>query len=158
MPRRSARKGFSMRKLVLGLGLVLLTVSSAQTHDQEVHGVIKQRHEIMTAIGGHMRYLGGIMRGRAEFDPERVNEIGAEISASATEFTTLFPDESQGDPQSKAGPAIFTDREGFEAMAARLAKAGVTLAAMEDDENFSAALSELSGTCQACHDAYRVSN
>ena len=147
-----------MRKLVVAIGLIFLSVNGAQTQDQEIHSVLKQRLDIMQPIGTHMRYLGGIARGNAEFDQARVNEIGVEISGFAKVYPTLFADDSQGIAKSRAGPAIFADREGFEATAARLVAAADTLAKLERNDEFGPAFSQLAQVCMACHGTYRLSN
>ncbi len=147
-----------MRRLALGFGLLLLVATGAQTHDQEIHGVLKKRHDIMQTIGNHMRYLGGIARGRQAFDQAKVNEIGSEISVIANEFLTLFSDASEEEVGSRAGSAIFSDPEGFKAEVDGLVAAANTLAKVARPNEFDVAFPQLAKTCNACHDIYRKSN
>ena len=73
------------------------------------------------------------------------------------ELPTMFP-EGSNLPVSDAKAAVWTDRAGFDAAAARFQAAARTLAepaAANDHEAFLARWAEVRATCGGCHDGYK---
>lgn len=71
---------------------------------------------------------------------------------------SLFSDSTKGLP-SRAKPAVWTDRAGFQAKAADFAaaaKALTTAAAAEDKPAFDAALASVGASCKGCHETYQL--
>lgn len=82
------------------------------------------------------------------------------LSRWSKTMPTLFPAGTDVAP-SKATPAVWTDRAGFEAAAAEYQKAvDQLLAAAQagDKAGFAAAYQATGATCGACHDTFRQSN
>lgn len=80
------------------------------------------------------------------------------LAKFASVLPALFSDNTKGVP-SRAKPAVWTDRAGFEAKAADLATATKALAAAaeaEDKAAFDAALASTGTACKGCHDTYQV--
>ena len=76
----------------------------------------------------------------------------------AKTLPTMFPDGTQL-PGSRALPAVWTDRAGFNARAAAFAQATDRLAAAAqagDKAAFAEAWKATGASCGACHDAYRA--
>ena len=79
------------------------------------------------------------------------------IARWARTLPSLFPAGTDG-PTSKATPAVWTDRAGFEARATAYADAARALAEAAqtgDRAVFLERWTALRGTCSACHDTYR---
>ena len=80
------------------------------------------------------------------------------IASWARVIPVLFPDGSQAGHDTKAKPAIWSDRAGFEKDAANLATQAdklVTLAEADDKAGFAAQFKETGAACGACHRAYK---
>ncbi|HYI63886.1 MAG TPA: cytochrome c [Allosphingosinicella sp.] len=78
----------------------------------------------------------------------------------ARTLPTLFP-AGTNLPSSKALPAVWSDRQGFEARAAAYAEAARLMAEAAqsgDRDAFLARWAETRATCAACHDIYRRSD
>jgi cytochrome c556 len=79
------------------------------------------------------------------------------LEGTGSAFPFFFPDDSKtGD--TKAGPAIWEDRAGFEAAAAKLATDAKAAAEASKGglDAFKAAFGAAAGNCKACHDEYRI--
>ncbi len=71
----------------------------------------------------------------------------------------MFPDGTQMGHDTKALPAIWTDRAGFEKAAAALTAAAeklVVLAEADDKAGFAAQFKETTAACGGCHRPYRA--
>jgi cytochrome c556 len=70
----------------------------------------------------------------------------------------LFSDSTKGLP-SRARPAVWSDRTGFQAKAGDFAaatKALTAAAAADDKPAFDAALASVGASCKGCHDSYQL--
>lgn len=139
---------------LLAFTLGFTTIAPAQTPDPAQ--IIRERREGLRAVGAHLEALQAIAAARGDPRPGL-----ARIDAVATFFTN-FPDRFP--PSTQAGdtralPAVFTDRPGFvaayTAFQAPLANLRA-VAAAGDSAGFPAALQQLGGTCGNCHRSYRA--
>lgn len=145
------------RFLTLGLMALTLTFTAgatAQTADPAQ--IIRERREGLRAVGAHLEALQAIAASRGDPRPG-LPRIDA-IAAFFTNFPDRFPPSTQaGD--TKAQPAVFTDRAGF--VAAHTAFQGPlanlrNVAAAGDSAGFPAALQQTGGACGNCHRSYRA--
>src|SRR5690348_11674078 len=86
-------------------------------------------------------------------------DSAAAISKWAKQFPTLFPPGSDKGHDTKALPAIWSDREGFEKAAANLSEAAAKLAAVakaNDKAAFPDQFDAMTKACAACHRTYRA--
>ena len=94
----------------------------------------------------------------ANGDVKTLEGPGKAIQRWALVFPTLFPAGSdKGD--TKAAPAIWTDKDGFQKAAVRLSTAGETLATAAkagDATAVAAAFKGIGEACGACHKEYRL--
>ena len=148
-------------KLRLGLAALAIatltpsiTPSLAQGTDPAQ--IIRERREGLKAVGAHMEAMGAIAQARGDTAPA-VARIDA-IQAFFVNFPDRFPASTQaGD--TKALPAVFTDRAGFAAAHGGLASPLANLravAASGDSAAFGPALQQMGAACGACHRAYRA--
>jgi len=120
---------------------------------------VEQRKANMKERGGIMRILGPIMQGKADFDAGAVAEALAKLEANAgagSDIDALWPQGSDaGD--TKAGPAIWADFDGYKAANAKYdeAVAAAVAAQPQDLAEFQAAFGPVAASCGACHETYR---
>ena len=137
-------------------GLVAATLAVAMATIAYAQGnVIEERQNLMKMNGQAMGVLAPMARGEAAFDAAAAKQAFETIVSDMTTFPTLFPEGSEtGD--TKAGPAIWSDRAGFEAMAAKLKTAAETAATSATTlEQLQAAVQTVGGVCGECHQTYR---
>lgn len=92
-------------------------------------GVLKDRQDLMKALGGSMKATTAMMRGQAPYDADQVREMGTKIASHGGEaMTKLFPSGSL-DGDSAALPAIWENWDRFSALAEQLNTYGLGLAA-----------------------------
>lgn len=117
-----------------------------------------QRHELMEGVRDAAKPLGGMMRGEVAFDADTVAASLATFSDAASRFGSLFPEGSETGMDTEAAPAIWTDREGFEAALAKFASAveNARAAAPASLDAAKPVLGPVFQGCKGCHDNYRI--
>lgn len=117
--------------------------------------VIAQRREGLRGMGRHMEAIKAVSDARADTRPlvARVDEMIAFYRG----LPALFP-EGSGSGNTRALPAIWSDRAGFERANANMVtqlEALRTAAASGDNAALTAAFGQTGQTCGACHRPYR---
>jgi cytochrome c556 len=95
-------------------------------------------------------------RGDVPFDATLAQAALLTISHDAEVFPSLFPKGTETGFDTKAGPAIWSDFEGFKALSEKMAadaKAAAEAATTLD--GLKGALGPVGQNCQACHEKYR---
>ena len=141
-----------LRTFMLAAMLTASTLAGAEGTPQ------LERHELMEGVGKAAKVIGAMFRGEAEYDAAAVQESLQTFQAAAGKFGDLFPEGSETGEGTEAAPAIWEDREGFnaalqdwaDATAAAIAAAPATL----DDAK--PAVGPVFQTCKGCHDSYRI--
>lgn len=143
-------------RIAVGLVLAALAVSfvgtgAAVSQDDP----IAARQALMKKNGAAAGALNGMVKGDTAFDVAAAKAALATIAEDMTVFPTLFPDGSDtGD--TKAGPAIWSDRAGFEAASAALRDTAAAAAeSVTTLEELQAVFPQIGGACGACHQKYR---
>lgn len=143
--------------LVAGLAGPLAHDAVAQT---DLNRVVTERRDGLKAVGVIFTAVGDTMR--AGGDPRALAPRIAEVEAFFVVFGARFPaGTQQGAPgiDTRALPAIWTDRAGFDraeaALPARLA-ALREAAASGNVANFQAATQAAGAACGDCHRPYRA--
>ena len=116
-------------------------------------GPIADRHELMEAIGGNAKALGGASKAG---DAEAATAAAKSMLANAKKIPELFP-EGSTHPDSRAKPEIWEDWEAYVAASKALETAaeGVIQAAA-DGGDLGAATQKVFLSCKGCHDAFRA--
>jgi cytochrome c556 len=151
-----------MKKTLAMVGLVALGVAAAaqvgvaQTPAPNVD-VIAVRQAGYDLLGAT---VGGVSVGlKANVDVKSFAGSADAISAWAKQIPGLFPPGSDQGHNTKALPAIWSDRAGFEKDAADLGAAAdklETLAKAGDTAGFTDQLKVVGAACGACHRAFRA--
>lgn len=117
---------------------------------------IAARKALMKAQDDQARIAVRMMRGDAPFDPAKADAVFKAFADTTERFGALFPDNSKtGD--TKAGPAIWTDRDGFNAAIAKFTKdVNDNRAKTKTLDDFKVAIGAVGSNCGSCHDKYRA--
>lgn len=123
-------KSKKLRAAVASASLFLTAAAVAHTG---ATGVVKDRMDLMDRIGDANEELAKIMRGRVDYDADRVRELAEIIASHGGEaMTQVFPAGSISGP-SEAVPAIWDEWERFSSLAAELADYAEALVAAADN-------------------------
>lgn len=150
------------RGWLIGLATALVGAAAvaAPAHDTKdlPAGPIRDRHELMEAIGDHAENIGDAMK--AGKTSVVANEAQG-IALKAKQVTALFPTGST-DPKSRAKPEIWQKWADFERLAAAMGDDAAALAIAAggaddgNDADMKAASQKLFKGCKSCHDEFRV--
>lgn len=146
------------RNILVGIGLMaMLGTAAAQANLAQV---VTERREGLKAVGAHMEAMAAIARSGS--DPRPAAERVAAVQRFFVDFPDRFPaGTQQGAPglDTRALPAIWTDRANFERVSAALAPRldALSAAAQSGDARaFGAALQATGGACGDCHRPFRA--
>lgn len=117
----------------------------------------QQREASMKAIANAAKTGFGMASGKTPFDAAAASKAMALIAAEASAFPSLFPEGSdKADP--RASPEIWRNRADFEAHAKALADSATAAgaAAGQGADAFKSAFAAVGGSCQGCHQRYRL--
>jgi cytochrome c556 len=136
------------------LAASLVATSIAVASDSPQH----ERHELMEGVGDAAKVIGGMLRGKVEYDAAAVMESLRTFDDASAEFGDLFPAGTETGEGTEAAPAIWDDRDGFnaalqewsDAVDAAIAAAPATL------EEGKPVLGPVFEACKDCHDNYRI--
>lgn len=135
---------------VISLGTIACAPDSTASE-----GPAHERHELMEDVRDAAKPVGAMMKGEAEYDWETVLESLQFFADAGEQFGGLFPDGSEG---GEAAPAIWEDREGFDAALVKWQQATAAAIAAEPAslDDAKPLLGEVFGSCKNCHDSYRI--
>ncbi|GGF62138.1 hypothetical protein GCM10007301_22360 [Azorhizobium oxalatiphilum] len=138
-----------MRLALLAALLVPLATTAALAQN-----VMQERRALMKEIGDDTKVAAAMMKGETPYDAAKAAAIFKDYAADAEKFGTLFP-EGSNVGETKAAPALWTDRAGFDAA---LAKFKADIAANADKvgtpDGLKTAMAAVGSNCRACHQSY----
>ena len=117
--------------------------------------VIQQRQALMKSNGASAGTLNKMVTGEVPFDAAAATSALETIAQNVAAFPTLFP-EGSDIGETRAGPAIWSDRAGFEAAAAKLVADATAAASITTLGDLEAAFPTIGGDCGGCHREYRL--
>jgi cytochrome c556 len=119
--------------------------------------VIKQRKETMKKNGDAAGEAVKMMKGEKPFDLAAAQTALKTMVDTAAKMPALFPDDSKTGGDTKALPAIWTDKADVNARFAKFGTdASTALTNVKDKASFSAAMTTVFNNCGGCHEKYRV--
>lgn len=144
--------------LAAGLATALSTTAFAQNPFDMPHDA---RQGVMAIMGINMGVLGGMARGRMDYDADKAQSAAnAILGVSMVDFPSLFPEGSDemGLDGTRAAAAIWDNMAGFTAEWAKVQMAAPALAevAGQGKDEMATALGGVGGTCRSCHMSYRA--
>jgi cytochrome c556 len=121
---------------------------------------IADRQALMKANGKAAGSLAPIVKGEKPFDAATVKAAFETLAEDARNFDAdrLFPAGSETGSDTKASPAIWSDRAGFVAAIEkfRTNTAAAVAANVQDLDALKLQFGAVSQTCSCCHQAFRV--
>ena len=139
------------------VGAVALSVALSAAVWAGGHLPQEQRQAAMKANGGHAKALGNFAKGTTAYDQAKVLAALQGMKSATAGFTDYFPEGSEGG-KTKAAPAIWSNRAGFNAAFAKFQ--GAVDAAIAAQPASAAQLQPLFGAigqaCGGCHEAFRL--
>jgi cytochrome c556 len=116
------------------------------------------RHELMESVGDAAKPIGDMLKGERDFDAGTVMSSLETMDDVAAQFGDLFPEGTETGMDTEAAPAIWEDREGFEAALAEWSDAVDTAVSLQphSTEELKQAAGPVFQACKNCHDSYRI--
>jgi len=137
----------------IAITLVALLLSNVAVADAEKD--IDYRQGTMLIVGGHMKSMGTILKGRIHQSDLKLHADG--MRSIATIVPSVFP-EGSGDGKTEATAAIWEKPAEFKMAVDKFVSAANGMADAVDSGEMSAigpAIKELGGSCKGCHDDFR---
>ena len=118
----------------------------------------KERHELMESVKEGAQVVGPMLQGKEDFDAEAAMAALNVWADVGQKFGDLFPAGTETGDGTEAAPAIWEDREGFNAALKEWqdATAAAIAASPQTLDDARAAIGPAFDTCKNCHDTYRI--
>lgn len=140
------------------VAIALAAVVQAGAHSGAT-GIVKERMEMMKAIGANLKVLGDMVKGVASFDPQTAKAAALTIAGHGAAIPVQFPN-GPVSPPSEASEKIWTDWERFAALANDMAASAGQFADKAGRASSIDALKpdfgRIAATCKSCHEAFRI--
>lgn len=117
----------------------------------------EMRSEAMKSMGDMAKTIGQMLQGKTEFDAAAANAAIVNARDHMVDFQDYFPEGSEGG-KSEAGPAIWTDPDGFAAAVLKV-RGDLETGVGENPqtkEEVQAVFGSIAGNCKDCHETYRI--
>ncbi len=140
----------------IAITFIALILSNAALADAEKE--IDYRKATMMVVGGHMKSMGTILKGRVHQSDLKLHADG--MRAISTIVPSLFP-EGSGDGKTATLPAVWEKPAEFKMAMDKFVAAANGMAEAVDSGEMSAigpAIQKLGGSCKGCHDDFKESN
>lgn len=145
-----------MRVIAVTLALVAAGATGVLAQSGSTADPIAARTALMKTQGDQTKIAVRMVKGEEPFDAQKAAAVFAAYISTTEKFGALFPENSKtGD--TRAAPAIWTDRAGFDAALAEFTedvKANQGKTGTLDE--FKTALSAVTSNCGSCHETYRI--
>lgn len=115
---------------------------------------VKMRQETMKTIGGGMKVLSDMAKGKTDFDAAAATAALATMAEAAGTIPTVFETEAQ-DVESEAKDDIWSNWGDFVSKAEAL-KAATTEASVSEAGDMQGVMGSVGAACGACHKAYKI--
>lgn len=145
---------FGIKIGICSLLLVFSTLTVAE--DVDVDAIIKYRHGVMEAQGGHMAAMAMIVRGKVDYSDQLIIHAKA-LDSIIGDTTKLFPEGSDfGETEAKE--EIWQDWDKFEKAAknaTEASKAFLDSVEKGDKQLIGERFKDLGKACKGCHKKFR---
>lgn len=142
-------------KLTVTVGALALALTASLSASADP---IEYRQALMKDVGAATGMAAAMVKGEAEFEPRVAHLVFRVMNAGAAGYAELFPEGTETGGDTEAAPAIWSDRAGFEAAAAKFFTdtSEVLKAPPQDLDQLRTAFGMVTKNCGACHETYRV--
>jgi len=117
-----------------------------------------ERHELMEGNGDAAKAVGKMLKGETDFDATVLMKSLHTFLDASNQLGDLFPPGSETGEKTRAAPAIWDDRQGFDDAIAKFHKASTDAIAANPTtlEQAKSVMGPVFGACKNCHDNYRL--
>lgn len=143
-------------KIVTALALAALAASLGATAVLAQQDALEARKALMKGNGREAGAMVRMTKGEVPFDAAKVNAAFDQWTATAAKFPSLFPPNAK-EGETRALPAIWTERAKFEAEVAKFAKdvADNRAKAVANLDGLKVAMAAIGKDCGSCHESFR---
>ena len=142
-----------LRTLILAFVMTATALSAASAQNLEV---IKERQELLEAMGKASKDPGKMMKQEIPFDKATVEAALDTFIEKAPKLPELFPDDSKEGGKTEALPAIWENKKDFTDRFAKLvADAKAAKGQINDEFEMMEKWPTVVGNCGGCHKKYR---
>jgi cytochrome c556 len=141
-----------MKRAVLVAGLVAFGAVAAGAQNVNV---IEQRQNLMKQNSQVTKGPAGMLREQGSFNLQQVQAALKTLSENAKKIPALFPADSKTGGDTKALPAIWENKAGFDEIAVKMDTQA--LASSTDEASFKAQFPKVLENCGTCHKTFRKS-
>lgn len=135
--------------IIVALGLAAAPIAAGVTNPN-----VQDRIDVMKEIAAEMKALAPMAQGTAPFDAEAV-AAGMDAIARKAGWVPKAFKARELDPASEASLKIWDDYPAFVEKAEALGAAARGGASAANPAELGAAISNIAGTCRACHESYK---
>jgi cytochrome c556 len=141
---------------VLAAGLAAAAIATSVLAQSEP---IATRMALMKGNNDNARKVSQMIRGQQPFDPTKVDAALAQWAETAKKLPAQFPPDSKTGQKSRAAPAIWDNKQDFDAKAAAFGKAVAENRAKARNslDDLKLAFAPVNDACDNCHKDYRLS-
>lgn len=142
-----------MKSVSIAIVATLFAGTVALAHQGVKDPLVQARMHSMKSAGQASKVLGGMVRGKTEFDAATAQLAKDSLIEIASALPSEFETPAQ-DPKSEALDVIWSQFDDFTAKADAMKTAAEALD-VSSAQSIGAGIGALGGTCRACHKAYR---
>lgn len=152
-------KKIPMTTKILALSaVVVVSATTAVFAHGGAMGIVKERMDLMSAIGKNMKSVAAMVKGQADFDPIAIETSAKSMAEHATKINDLFPKGSLKKP-SEALPSVWEDWDRFSKLSKDLETEATKLGEVAGSGDKRAVMLQFANTgkvCSTCHTDFRV--
>jgi cytochrome c556 len=143
-------------KIVTALALAALAASVGATAVLAQQDPLAARKALMKGNGQQAGMMVRMTKGEVPFEAAKVTAAFDQWAETAAKFPSLFPANAK-DGETRALPAIWTERAKFEAEVAKFAKdvADNRAKAVASLDGLKSAMAAIGKDCGSCHETFR---
>jgi len=152
-------KKLSLKTRVTALSAIIaVSATTAVFAHGGAMGVVKERMDLMSAIGKNMKSVASMVKGDAKFDPTAIEASAKSMAEHSTKINDLFPKGSLEKP-TEALPSIWEDWGRFAQLSKDLETETNKLAEIATSGDKRAIMMQFAQTgkvCSTCHTNFRI--
>jgi cytochrome c556 len=149
--KRSVGAGALGAAIIMCAGAIATTAMAADDP-------VASRQVMMKNVGASVGALGKMAKGEIEFDALAAELALRVVNTASMGYGELFPEGSEAGGETEAAPAIWSNRDGFNAEIVKLqtATSAAVAAPPTSGEELGQALNSLGAVCKSCHEGFRI--
>jgi cytochrome c556 len=152
-------KKLSIKAKIAGLSaIIVVSATTAVLAHGGAMGIVKERMDLMSAIGKNMKAVAAMVKGETTFDAAVIETSAKSMAEHSTKINALFPKGSMDKP-TEALPTIWEDWDRFAQLSNDLETEATKLGEVATTGDKRAVMMQFAKTgkvCSTCHTDFRV--